>query len=174
MADTSVDCGHGTQVIFATSGFTAQLVEIRLRSLARSIVQSSHMGTTAASAGQFGNRTAIPGQLESPGQLVMDAYFNPQTNPPIAARPEAITIRWPLPTGAAFGAVWEMAGFLVNLDIVDSQDEAIAVTATVQLTAPIRNLPQEEITESYAFWEATWDWPDLLGPLTEYYTGSWE
>ena len=76
MADTSVDCGHGTSVTFHTSVFTAELVHLRLRGLARRALESSHMGTTAATMGQFGNRTYQRNRLEDPGQLIMDIHFN--------------------------------------------------------------------------------------------------
>lgn len=47
MPGVAVDVGTGTSVVFATTGFTAELVSLRLVGLARRALGTSHMATPA-------------------------------------------------------------------------------------------------------------------------------
>ena len=157
MPGVAVDVGHGTTVTFATTGFTAELTSLRLVGMARTVLDASHMSVTAASVTQFGNRPYLPGRLVNAGQLVIGLHFNPQTNPPIGAPPEVLTITWPIPPGDTFARTWTATGFVASMGVTDSLDEIMVGEATVQLNSTITNtttgsFPLDMVAASTGAW----------------------
>ena len=137
MAGATVDVGTGTTITFGTSGFTANLMSVRWSGISRAAIDTSHMGTTAAGANQFGSRTFIPGDLVDPGELALEVQFNPQTNPPIGAAAETITVTFPLVAGDATPASWACSGFVTAFEITDPLDDKMMATMTVKLSGKV-------------------------------------
>ena len=137
MPGAAVDVGHGTTITFGTSGFTANIESVSWDGIARTVIETSHMGTTAAGANQFGNRTFIPGDLVDPGTLTMNIHFNPQTNPPIGAVAETITVTYPLVAGDSTPATWACSGFVSAFSLTDPMDDKMTAVLTVKFSGKV-------------------------------------
>ncbi len=139
MPGAAVDVGFGTTIVFATTGFTANIVgPITWSGVVRSALETTHMSTAGPGANQIGNRTFMPGDLVDPGTLTMPIHFNPNTNIPIHAVPETITVSYPLVTGDATRANWACSGFITDVgSITVEMDAVMTTTITVKLTGPI-------------------------------------
>ena len=134
MPGAAVDVGHGTTITFGTSGWTGNVESVSWGGIARTVIETSHMGTTAAGANQFGNRTFLPGDLIDPGTITLAVHFNPQTNPPIGAVAETVTITFPLVAGDSTPANWACSGFVSSFDIQDNMDDKMTASMVVKLS----------------------------------------
>lgn len=103
----AVDIGTGTSITFA-SGFFARILNIDFDEFQRAALETSHMGIAAPSAGTFGNKTFIPGDLSDPGGIDVEIHLNPDTIPPIDSAAGAFTITF------ASGATWAGTGFMTG------------------------------------------------------------
>jgi hypothetical protein len=137
MPGTAVDVGHGTTITFGTSGFTANIMSVRWSGIQRTAVETSHMATTAPGANQFGNKTFIPSDLSDPGELTLELHFNPQTNPPIDAVAETMTVTWPLVAGDSTPASWACSGFVTGFDLTDPLEDKMTSTCTIKLSGKV-------------------------------------
>jgi hypothetical protein len=137
MPGATVDIGTGTTITFGTSGFTASIMSVRWSGISRPSVPTSHMGTAAAGANKFGNATFLPGEIIDPGEMTLELQFNPQTNIPIAAVPETITVTWPLVTGDSTPANWSGSGFVTVFEITDPLDEKMTATMTIKMSGNV-------------------------------------
>lgn len=137
MPGLAVDSGVGTTIVFGTSGFTAELTEVRWSGIARQALETTHMGTAAAGANKFGNKTFIPAKLSDPGMLAMTVHFNAQTNPPIDAVAETITVTFPKATADAVAAYWSASGFVTAFEITDQMEAVLVANVTVKLSGNV-------------------------------------
>ena len=101
------DDGFGVTITFGTSGFLANLIEIDPPEWTREAYETTHHGTTVG-------RSYKPVDLEEPGEISGVFEFNPDTDPPIGAVLETITLTWPIPAGSSNGATWARDGFLTK------------------------------------------------------------
>lgn len=134
---SAVDIGTGTTISFGTSGFAAQILDVTPPNLAREPIDTSHMGTPPAGAGQVGSRTFMPGDLVDPGELSFDIHFNPDTVPPISDVAETVTITFPLPVGMATPATWAGQGFLTGYEPSVPLEDKMTGSITVKMSGPI-------------------------------------
>ncbi len=132
-----VDIGTGTTIVFGTSGFTAQILDVNPPNLSRESIPTSHMATAAPGAGVVGNKTFMPGDLVDPGELTFDIHFNPDTLPPIHKVVETITITFPLPAGMSTPATWAGQGFVTNYDPADPLEDKMTGALTVKMSGGI-------------------------------------
>lgn len=137
MPGAAVDVGHGTTITFGTSGWTGNIESVTWGGISRTVIETSHMGTAAAGANKFGNRTYVPGDLVAPGQITLAVHFNPQTNPPIGAAAETITVTFPLVSGDATPATWAASGFVVSFDLQDPMDDKMTASLVIQLSGNV-------------------------------------
>ena len=137
LGGTAVDVGTGAVVTFATSGFTAQLVNLTINGIARTSVPTSHMGTVAAPENTFGNMTFMPGDLSDPGELVMEVHFNPDTEPPIDQPAEVINIDFHIVGDDQENTAWDTNGFVTNYEVGTPLEDKMTATLTVKLTGNI-------------------------------------
>lgn len=88
MAGTAID-GTGATLTFATSAFTAQLIDLDWSGRSRDALKSTHMGTT-------GSHTYIPADLVDGGELSITAYFDCTDNTAtlLGAAAENVTVGW--------------------------------------------------------------------------------
>jgi hypothetical protein len=102
MASDPVDIGTALTIGFGTSTtFTPQILDVTPPEMSRGSVNTSHMATTTLA-------TYIPLAIVEGGELEFEFHFNPDTDPPIDAAPETITITY----GST--ATWAFTGFLTN------------------------------------------------------------
>ena len=124
MAGPLVDIGTGVTIAFATSGFTAQILDGTWPSLSRGSVQTSHQGTV-------GRHTYMPTDLSDPGEFTFDFHFNPDTTPPINQAAETITITGPS------GATWVFTGFMTDYSGGFPFEDKMTGSATVKVSGDI-------------------------------------
>lgn len=116
MAGAAVNIGTGTTITFATSGFSAEVIEtVDWTAITRGAVDTTHMTSTQATSGTFGGRTFVPTKFADPGQIALVVHLNPQTNVPIHGAAETVTITFPLVTGDATAAYWYCSGFVTEM-----------------------------------------------------------
>lgn len=128
----AVDIGTGTTITFGTSGFTAQVLAVRGPNPARGSVDTTHMGSTAATADQQGGRTHIPTKLADMGEIELDIHFNPDTWPPVRGNAETVRLTYPIPSGLSSGAYIEGSGFILSFDSVVPLEDKITGTLRVK------------------------------------------
>ena len=111
-----VDIGTGIAIVFGTSGFTAQVLDVGGPGFSREAIDTSHMGTAAPGVNVLGNRTKMPVDLVDVGPLTLEVHFNPSSKPPLHAVAETITITFPVPAGLTNPATWVFSGFVTKYD----------------------------------------------------------
>ncbi len=118
------DVGTGATITFGTSGFSASIISMEWGGLTREDVDTTHLGTTTA-------MTYIPGDLYDPGDLTITFQYDPDTQAPITAAAETITITYPIPSGLSSGATHAGTGYINSFTpgslTVDELMEAEAV-----------------------------------------------
>lgn len=125
-------CGQtfsGGSITFQ-SGYFGTIRSIRHSGFSRGFTECAH----AATAGFI---TKYPHAHINPGNLVIEMYLPDDTSyamPPIDQAPETITITLPLRSGQASAADMECTGFLTEADISMPFDEAMMLTATLELS----------------------------------------
>jgi hypothetical protein len=137
MAGATVDIGTGATVAFGTSGFAIEIVDIRSNPIERAIIDSSHLGTPAQSAGKFGNRTYIPGRMVDPGGLSFEGHHNPNVQPPIGEVAELITVTFPLVPGDSTAATYSGQGAMTSYQFTIPFEEKMMATVELKFTGPI-------------------------------------
>jgi hypothetical protein len=132
----TVDVGTGASVTFS-SGFFAEIANLDWSGITREAIETSHMGTAAPSAGEFGNKTFIPGDLSDPGSLDVELHFNPDTIPPIDGAAETVTLQFAASDGDTTGASWAGSGFLTDCGAAIPLEDKMTMSATIKFTGNI-------------------------------------
>lgn len=120
------DVGTGTTIAFATSSFTAEVMNINGNDISRPDINTSHMGTT-------GYQTYIPGKLIEGGAVEMEIAFDPDSIPPISAVAETITVTFPIPSGQSSGASVAFTGYINAWSWTDPLEEKMTANITVKV-----------------------------------------
>ncbi len=137
MPGASVDVGTGASVVFATSGFAAEIVGIRRAAIERPVIETSHLGTAAPSGDAYGNATKIPGRIVNPGQLELDIHYDIRQKPPIHAAPETITLNLPTVAGDSTAGNESASGFVASVSREIPLDGKMTATITIEFTGPV-------------------------------------
>lgn len=132
-----VDIGTGITVVFGTSGFSAQILDVKGPGFTRESVSTNHMGTAAPGAGQIGNGTSMPTDIVEVSELTLELHFNPSLKPPLHAAPETITITFPVPVGLTNPATWVFSGYVVGYDPSMPLEDKMVATLVVKPTGPV-------------------------------------
>tara|TARA_R110000803_G_scaffold43701_3_gene93018 strand:+ start:7764 stop:8132 length:369 start_codon:yes stop_codon:yes gene_type:complete len=118
------DIGTGTTIVFGTSGWTAEILDVGWGGISRESIEMSHMGTTTA-------RIFVPTDLYDPGELTIEFLYDPAEDPPFAGAAETVTVTYP-------GAATMIAtGFMTNLDIGVPFEDRMTGTGTIKFTGAI-------------------------------------
>ena len=128
MASPNVDIATGITIVFGTSGFSAEILDISGPSLARESVETTHQGT-------IGARTHLPVDLFDAGELSFDIHFNPDTDPPIDQPAEAVTITWPS------GATWAFSAFMTADEPATPLEDKMVASITLKISGDITITP---------------------------------
>jgi hypothetical protein len=127
------DVGTGTTIAFATSSFTAEVMNINGNDISRPDINTTHMGTT-------GYQTYIPGKLVEGGAIEMELNFDPDAQPPIAGVSESITITFPTPAGGITGADVVFTGYVNSWSWADPVEDKMSADVSIKVdgqTAPV-------------------------------------
>jgi hypothetical protein len=136
-----VIAGTYTRVTFGTSGFTANITNVRWSGITRTAIDTSHMGVAQPAPGTFGNRDYIPSGFSDAGELVLDVHFSPDSTYPLHTDPELITVIWPKATADTIAPQWAGMGFVRQLEINDPMDEKMTATLTLKFSGAITMTP---------------------------------
>lgn len=118
------DVGTGTTIVFGTSSFAAEVLQINGENVSRAVIDTSHMGTTGA-------RTKMPGDLHDEGEVTMNIAFNPNNEIPVDAAVETITITFPVPSGDSNGATAAGSGFISGYSWTDPLEDKMTADITI-------------------------------------------
>ena len=118
------DIGTGITIVFATTGFSCELIDIDSPEASRDAVETTHQGTTVA-------RTFMPQDLVRWGSLDITFAFDPDTDPPIDEPAESITITWP------DADTWIFSGFMTNYRGSAALNDKMTGTATFTVTGDV-------------------------------------
>ena len=129
MGSPSTDIATGITITFGTSGFTARMTDISGPSMTREAIDSSHQGTTDS-------MTFIFADLVDNGEVSFTAHYNPDTDVPINAAEETITIGYPT-AGASISFPGGMTAHSNELPLngLMTADVTIKVTGDITRTA---------------------------------------
>lgn len=137
MAGTNVDVSTGITVVFATSGFTGEIIDAGLGGVSRKSIDVSHMGTSLPGSTSFGNMPFIPGRLSDAGELTLELHFNPQTIPPLDLAAETVTVTFPLVPGDTTPATYIFQGFFTEFGQSYPLDDKMVVSSTIKVSGSV-------------------------------------
>lgn len=132
-----VDLGTGITITFGTSGFAAEITSVSMDDISREVIDTSHLGTTPAGAGEIGSRTFLAGKLSNPGMLNIEGHHDADLTPPIEAAAEVITITFPLGTGETTASKWVFNGQMTSYGFSAPLEDKITFSASVKAVGPI-------------------------------------
>lgn len=116
----------GITISFGTSAWVAQILRAGIAGRERPSIDVAHMGTT-------GGRPKTPGKLYEPGKLELDVIYDPDTEPPISAVPETITMTFPKKASAsASGHIKAFNGFIMSVDSEMPLEDKMTAKITIQ------------------------------------------
>ncbi len=122
----AADVGTGLAINFATSSFTAELMDTSASGISREDIQTSHMGTT-------GYHTFIPSKIVDGGEISFEMNFNPDQIPPVDQPIEQITITFPLPEGKTTAATVQFPGYIREWEWTAPFDDKMTGTGTIKV-----------------------------------------
>lgn len=125
MASPLVDVATDMTIVFATSGFTANILTIMPTGYERESIDTSHQQTPGA-------MTFTPAHLYNAGGVDITGHFNPDTAPPIEGGKENVTITWPS------GATWAFSAFVTKYQGgADNLDQRMDFSMTIKISGAI-------------------------------------
>ena len=119
-----VDIATGITVVFGTSGFDAQIVDVGGPGITRESVDVTHQGSVDAMEFE-------PADLPDYGELTLDIHFNPDLAPPVEQPTEEVVITWPA------GATWTFDAFGTNYEQTGPINDKQTGTLTLKITGKI-------------------------------------
>ena len=120
--------GHATTIVFGTSGFAANLLEIGGMDVSRGFYETTHMGTTVG-------KTFAPADLYDAGGVDITFKFAAGNSVPIAQANETITIDW-----GGDGSTWAFDGFMTDYSPQASSGEDMIATARLKASGSITGI----------------------------------
>ncbi len=114
------DVATGITIVFGTSGFSAEIIDVTPIRATREAIDDTHQGTT-------NTRTSIPADLVDPGQVRFTIAYNPSTEPPMHAALEVVTITHPDGTTQVFN------GFMINYEAEEPLDQKLTGSVELQI-----------------------------------------
>jgi len=123
----SCDVATGILVDFATSNFTAEVVDITPFSASRESIDCTHQASTA--------REFIPSDLVDYGECTLTLNWSPGVSPPITGVVEEITFTFPiLVPGNTTEATWACDGFITGYDVTLALETKMEAEVTIKWT----------------------------------------
>lgn len=122
---TDVAVATGLTITFGTTSYAGEIIGCNLTGVSRTVIDTSHMGTTGA-------RTKAAGKLYEPGTLEVSVNWKPDAQPPITTAEETITLTFP--STKANGATLVAPGFVSAFSGSFPLEEKMTGSFTIQLT----------------------------------------
>lgn len=119
---TAPHFGNGTTIVFATSGLTGLVTNIKPLNKKRDALPSDHLGTAA------GGKPFEPAPLYDPGDCEVTFFHNPDTSIPFTNAKEVVTITFPPGTGQSTGGTLASDAFIVEEGISDVKNNEYTMT----------------------------------------------
>lgn len=132
MASALVHQSVGYSVSFATSNFTAQLLDVNAPEESCEDIQTSHQGTTTP-------HTYEAGDIVENGNLEMTVHFNPDGStvlPVVGAANETVTITFP-----GGGATWAFSGYVNRVRPTGPFQGKVTAEISVKCSGTITKTP---------------------------------
>lgn len=139
MASPAVSVGTGSTIVFGTSGFSAQIVDIvSLPELMRESLPTNQMSSVKW-------ESSLPAKLTDPGILELVVHFNPDTKvvdtatSPMEVASETITVS--IAGAATTKATWAFSGFMfeyfptIPFEGIMTANVKVKVTSAITFTA---------------------------------------
>ena len=124
MASPAVDIATGITIEFVTSGFSAEVTDIRPPGMSRESVDVTKQTSTAA-------REFTPSDLYDGGEFSFDGHLNPDTFPPINAAAETIRLKF------TSGTWWTFTGFATGYELDAPLEGKMTFTMTVKVSGRV-------------------------------------
>lgn len=125
----ATNIGTGTTVLFGTSSFSADVLNVSWSGISRESINTSHMGTT-------NDHTFMPADLVDNGEISMEIAFIGTLSPPIITNgaAETITIDW---AGGSTGHKWSASAFQTGFEINGPLEDKMTATLTLKVTGAV-------------------------------------
>ncbi len=123
-----VDIAIGITIVFGTTGFTAEILDVTPPNTTRDSIEVSHQLTTPA-------KVFTPADLYDSGEASFDFHFNPDTDPPIDQPEETVTLTFPS------GAIWSFLAFLTDYAPDAPLNDKMVGSATLKVSDEITITP---------------------------------
>jgi hypothetical protein len=120
--------GHGTTIVFGTTGFAAHLLGVDGPNVDRGDIETTHMGTDTA-------KTFIPQALYDPGEVTLEIEHEADLNPPIEADSETITIDW-----GGLGSTWSFTGYMKSYKPSAKIGEKMTASITLKASGVVTGI----------------------------------
>lgn len=117
------DRGHGTTASFSSTGLTGNFRSFGEHEQTIEDIPDDHLESDKA--------TTVPGDLEDPGEMEFELYFDTSASYPSLGTVETLTITYPTPNGLSNGATHAGTGYIKRIarsEIVSNQLMMIAGT----------------------------------------------
>jgi len=145
MSQPKVDLGTGITIVFPDSGFAAEIVDMGISGISRSMSDTTHLATPQAASGSHGSKTFLPGDLSDGGVLEIEGHFNPDDGIPIESPSEQVTINWPDNAGVSAAAKWEFPGAMFDFNITGPLEDKMGFTASVKALGEVVRTPSVSV-----------------------------
>mgnify|MGYP000051886027 CR=1 FL=1 len=123
----SCSVGTGITIAFATSTFTADVVDFSpIFEQSVEDIDCTHQGSTA--------RDFTPSELIDAGECTMTILFEPGVVVPVGAASEEITITFPFVTASTTKGTWVCDGYINNYSATASLEERMEGSVTIKWT----------------------------------------
>jgi hypothetical protein len=123
----SCSIGTGITIAFATSTFTADVVDFSpIFEQSVEDIDCTHQGSTA--------REFSPSELIDAGECTMSILFEPGVVVPVGAAPEVITITFPFVTTSTTKGNWACTGYISSYSATASLEERMEGSVTIKWT----------------------------------------
>ena len=123
----SCSVGTGITIAFATSTFTASVVDFSpIFENSVESIECTHQGSTA--------REFLPSDLVDAGECTMSILFEPGVVVTVGAASEEITITFPFVTGSTTKGTWVCDGFITSYSATATLEERMEGEVTIKWT----------------------------------------
>jgi len=131
MSATKTD---GLRIIFNTSGFNGEIVELGSFDSEREEIDASHLGLAAPAGGQLANELSIPACITMGGRMEIEAHFDPDKVPPFTIENELITIRFNTAAGATD---WTGLAYFTSYAHKGAMKDKLVLTFALKFTGAV-------------------------------------
>lgn len=129
------DIGTGCTIVFTTSGFSGEILDVKGGFQRKSI----DITNLAAAPGDY--HTKMPGDLVDAKPIVLEILFDPDKIPPILGAIETVTITFPLPAGKITAAKLVGKAFVMEWDFNIPLEEKMTGTMQIEWQGGSANKP---------------------------------